>query len=400
MSLTTIPLVMSASGPVPTSPVALLQALTDLVAATNPGYTNNLPGTLIEDISSTCVGALSTIDSYRVETVNDVTPYGANAFILAQLGVQSGIAQGTPTNTSVNVVFSGTAGYVIAPGFLVSDGTYQYVIQSGGVIQTSGTTSQLYAVANQAGTWAVPSGSVNQVVTSVASGYALTVTNPEAGTPSTGSESVQSYRSRVLQAQQITSQGTANYITTLLQNTPGVTPRLVKVVQAIGGWEVICGGGDTYAVAYAIYQGTLDLSTIVGSQTTARNVTASIIEGPNTYSVVYVNPPQQVVTVSAVWNTNLPNFTAGAQVNQLAAPALVSYINSIIVGEPMNLLEMTNAFQVAVESVLSPSNLSALTFTVTINGTVVSPEAGTSLIASDSESYFEVSASGVTVTQG
>lgn len=396
--MSSIPLVMGPNGPVPTSADTLRQVIEQSVASTNPGYTANLPGSLIEDVLSTQVGGLTQADQARVDAINSVTPYGANAFVLGQLGPQLGIAQGTPTNTSVYVVFTGTAGYVIPPGFIVSDGTYQYVIQSGGVVGSGGTTSQLYAVASQAGTWAVPAGTVTQVVTSVASGYTLTVTNPEAGTPSTGSESVESYRARILQAQQVTAQGVATFITTLVKNVPGVTPRLVTVLQVPGGWEVICGGGDTYAVAYAIYQGTLDLSSILGSQTSARNISVTLIEGPNTYTLTYVNPPQQTVTVDAVWNTDLPNFTAGSQVNQLGVPAIQAYINSIIVGQPINLQAMTADFQTAIASVLSVDNLSALTFTVKINGTVVSPSAGTTLIYGDSESYFE--ATSVTVTQG
>ncbi len=395
-----IPLVMSASGPVPTAPNALRQALIDAVAATNPDYTANLPGSLIEDIASTDVGALTTIDQARVDAVNSITPYGANPFILAQLGAQAGILQGTPTNTNVYVVISGPAGYVIPQGFIVSDGTYQYVIQTGGIIATAGSTPQLYAVANQSGSWAVPASSVTQIVTSVPTGYTLTVTNPEAGTPGSAAESVQSYRARVLQAQQVAGQGTPAYLQTLLEAVPGVTPRLVSILQVSGGWEVICGGGDAYAVAGAIYLGVLDLSTILGSSTTARNVTVTINDPPNTYSIVFVNPPQQVVTVASTWNTTLANFTAGAQVDQLAAPAIQSYINSITVGQPINLLEMTATFQSAVASVLPALNLTSLAFVVTINGTVTNPNAGTNIIPSDPESYFYASASGVTVVQG
>lgn len=399
MSLT-VPLVMGPQGAVPTSPATLRQIVADSVSSTNPGYTSNLPASMIEDMLSTEVGSLSQIDQARIDAINSVTPYGANAFILAMLGAQAGLQQGMPTNTSVYVVLSGTAGYVIPPGFIVSDGTYQYVIQDGGVVETGGTTAQLYAVANQSGTWAVPAGTVTQVVTSVASGYTLTVTNPEAGIPSASAESVQDYRARVIQAQQITSQGTPTYVTGLLQNLAGVTPRLVTVLQVPGGWEVICGGGDPYAVGAAIYQGTLDLSTILGSQTSARNISVTLIEGPNTYTLTYVNPPQQVVNVSAVWNTNLPNFTAGAQVNQIGAPAIQSYINGIVVGQPINLQAMTQAFQTAIASVLSVDNLSVLTFSVKINGVTTNPSAGTDLIPGDPESYFYASASNVTVVQG
>lgn len=400
----TLPVVMTASGPVPNSPAALSSDLIATVEAENAGFTANLPGLLLEDLTSTGTAMLSQLDQARVDAINSVTPLGANAFILAQQGTMLGLPQGTPTNTSVLVVFSGAGipGYVIVPGLVVGDGAHQYVIQSGGVLQSSGQSAPLLAIASQSGTWAVPAGSVNQIATSLPTPYntALTVTNPVAGTPATTTESPQAYRSRIMQAQQIAGQGTPAYLTTLLQNTPGVTPRLVSVLQNTFGWEVLCGGGDPYAVAYAIYKGTLDLSTIVGSTTTARNVSVSIIDSPNTYTLTYVNPPQQVTTVQTVWNTDLPNFTAGAQVNQLGAPAIQDYINSIIVGKPINLNAMSAAFAQAISSVLPVGNLSAFTFTVFVNGSVVAPEAGTELIPGDPESYFEASNTAVTVTQG
>ena len=397
---TSVPLVMGPSGPVPTAAASLLQTLTTQVQSTNPDYTNNLPGALIEDISSTEVAGLMQMDQARVDAVNSVTPYGANASILSQQGVMLGLPQGLSSNTSVYVEFTGSAGYVLPAGFLVSDGTYQYALQDGGVIGTGGTSSPLYAVATQSGTWAVPAGTVTQIITSVPSGYSLTVTNAAAGTPGTGAESVQDYRSRVLQATQVAGQGSPAYAKTLLWATLGVTQRLVSIQQVVGGWEVICGGGDPYAVALAIYKGFIDITGIQGSTTSARNVTVSLIDPPNVYSLVFVNPPQQVVTGTVTWNTTLPNFTAGTQVDQLAAPALVSYINSIIVGQPMNLLEATNAFQTAVASVSPSQYLTTLTFSMLINGVSVSPEAGTSIILSDPESYFYPAANGITVTQG
>lgn len=400
----TLPVVMTASGPMPNSPAALNSDLIATVQAENADFTANLPGLLLEDLTSTGTAMLSQMDQARVDAINSVTPYGANAFILSQQGVLLGLMQGAATNTSVLVVFSGSTvpGYVIQKGTVVSDGTYQYILQTGTVIQSTGVSPAVLAVASQSGTWSVPAGSVNQIATSLPTPYntAVTVSNPQAGTPATTTESVQSYRSRIMQAQQIAGQGTPAFVTTLLQDVPGVTARLVSVLQTTFGWEVLCGGGDPYAVAYAIYQGTLDLSTIVGSNTSARNVSISIIDGPNTYSLTYVNPPQQVTTVQAVWNTNLSNFTAGAQVNALAATAIQTYINSIIVGQPINLNAMSAAFATAIASVLSVENLSALTFTVFINGVETSPEAGTELILGDPESYFYCAQNGVTVSQG
>lgn len=402
---TAVPLVMAANGPQPTPPATLNADLIAGVAAEVPDYTANLPGLLIEDLSSTATGALVAIDQARVDAVSSVTPYGANAYVLGQQGIMLGVPQGKPTNTSVNVVFTDTLapGYVFPAGFVVGDGTYQYVLQDGGIIQSGGSTSALYAVANQSGSWSVPAGSVNQVITSLPSPYnaQITVTNPVAGTPGNPSaESVQSYRARIIQANQVAGQGTPAYITTLLQAIPNVTPRLVSVLQSTFGWEILCGGGDPYAVAFAIYKGTLDLSTIVGSVTSARNVNVTITDSPNQYTITYVNPPQQVVTLTAIWNTNLPNFTAGAQVNQLGATAIQGYVNSIVVGQSLNLNAMSSAFEGAIASVLPVENLSALTYTVYINGVATSPSAGTELINGDPESYFFANLSGITIQQG
>jgi hypothetical protein len=394
-----LPVIMTAAGAVPTPPATLLSTLIAGVAAVNPGYTATLPGALIEDIASTDVGAMVAIDQARVDAINSVTPLGANAFVLAALGQQFGIRIGLETNTSVYVVFTGSVGYVIPAGFVVSDGTYQYVVQGGGAVLSTGSTSPIYAVASASGSWAVAPGTVTQLKSSVASGYTLSVTNPLAGFPGGAAETVPQYQARVLQAGLAPAAGVPNALKTALQAVPGVVARLVAVRQVAAGWEVICGGGDPYAVAYAIYSTVLNISTLGISTVGARNATASIFDAPDIYNVSWVIPPAQVVTITAAWNTNLVNFTAGIAVNQLGAPALAAYINSIPVGQPINLLEATAAFQAAVASVLPTISLTTLVFAVTINGSAATPTAGTSIIPSDPESYFSCSASGAIVVQ-
>jgi hypothetical protein len=466
---TSIPLTMTLAGPTATPPSTLYTNLIQYVANQVPGYTV-LPAGLIDDVSGTSVGALVAIDQARVDAINSVTPYGANAFLLAQLGAQFGVPQGVGANGSVYVQFSGPSGYVFQPGFLVGDGANQYALQDGGVIQSNGTSPLLFAVATNSGTFAIPQNTVTQLVTSVPSTYAITVTNPQAGTAATTTESVQNYRARVLQAGQVASTGTPAYVSTLLEKVVGVQARLVSINQLPGGWQVVCGGGDAYSVANAILQSVPDIAVLQGStlaitgmtaanpvvistnlnhgytagQTVTvtgatpsaynltytiasvtattittttngtsfgtytggatlipnpRNVSVSLFQNPNTYSIVFVNPPQQTVTVAVTWHTTLANFTGGSAVAQLAAPAIQSYLNSIYVGQPINLLMMTEVFQNAVSSVIAPQNITTLTFVVTINGVTATPTAGTSIIPSDPESYFQCSATGVTVTQ-
>lgn len=394
------PLTITEAGAIPTPPATLNALIIENVAAIVPDYTANLPGTLIEDLSSTVTAAAVQIDQARVDAVNSLVEPTMSPYVLNQLGQAEGIPQGQATNTSAYVVFSGPAGYLIVPGFLVSDGTHQYAVQDGGTIGSSGSSSPLYVVATQPGIWTPGANTITQIVTSVPSGYTLTVTNPNSGTPGSSPQSVASYRAQIMQARISTVQGTASTIRTLVGQVAGVNPRLISVLQASGDWEVIVGGGDPYEVAGAIYQGILDLGSIVGSQTTSRNVTVTITSPPNSYNVTFVSPPNQVVTLTATWNTTLVNFTGGQQVNQLAQPALTSYLNSIQVGQPINLLEATAVFQNAVSSVLDSTSLSTLDFTVYINGVQTSPNAGTSIIPGDPESYFSATATAVTVVQG
>src|ERR1700761_7470267 len=104
-----IPVVITAAGVQPTPPATLLAQLLAGVAAKNSGYTATLPASLIEDISSTDVGALVICDTARVETLNSISPYSANDFLLSQLGqiyIGPGAAPAVPTNTSVYVEFT------------------------------------------------------------------------------------------------------------------------------------------------------------------------------------------------------------------------------------------------------------------------------------------------------
>jgi len=276
--MTDLPTVLTKSGLQPQTPDDIRTQLLASVSATNPGYTATLPGSLIEDISSTDVGAILLCDAARVELVNSLTPYGANAFLLNQLGQMIGVYPGDAVNTSVSVVFSGPPGYVVVKGFTVSDGTYQYVAQDGAAIGSGGSSDPVYCVATQSGSWVVPAGTVQQLVTSVPTGLSppLTCNNPTAGTSATSAESEASYRVAVLQAERASSQGMATYLKTLLGNVSGVQRRLISVLQQTGGgWEVIVGGGDPYKVAYAIYYSLFDISTLVGSTLLVTNVSSS-----------------------------------------------------------------------------------------------------------------------------
>jgi hypothetical protein len=260
-----LPIIMGPQGPIPTSPATLRQQLITLVSSTNPGYTANLPASLIEDVSSTDVGAIVISNQMMIDLINSLTPYGANQFILNQLGIEIyGIQPESATNTAVDLIFFGVPGFIIIPGFVVSDQSFQYICADGGVINTNGQSLPIHAIATLSGTWAVPAGSVNTIVTSVPDNMNLSVINPTDGIPSIGTEDVSSFRSRTLTAGLAASTGMDRYLKTLLWNVPGVVQRLVSVRQNLdtGRWVILCGGGDPYQVAWCIYYALFDIQTL------------------------------------------------------------------------------------------------------------------------------------------
>jgi hypothetical protein len=249
-----LPLVMTPQGLQPTNPADLRSQLITLVSASSPDYTANLPGVLIEDISSTDIYAVIQSDSFLVDLINSVTPFGANPFLLSQLGILYGVDSQPITNTSVYVVFSGPPGYVVAQGFAVSDGTYQYVCQNGGIIGVDGNSLPIYAIATDSGSWPVNPNTVTQMATSVPANITLAVTNPVSGVPSISGEPISIFRERCFTAGLAASTGMARYLKTVVGNIPGVQNRLITVQQNGDQYVIIVGGGDSYQVAYAIWQ--------------------------------------------------------------------------------------------------------------------------------------------------
>jgi len=457
------------TAPYTVTPPATLAAEAFAIAQGLAPDITSLPANLIGDMNATSAGSLSVAQQALVDLVNSVSPYTANAPILYQLGNVYGVQQGVGSNTSVYVTFSGTPGFVVNIGFTVSDGTYQYTVQDGGIVESGGVSAPLYCLATTAGSWAVEIGKVNQLITSVPLGVTLSCTNTTAGLPGAAAQSLQAYQAQVIQAGLATGQGMATYLKTQLQNVSGVQSNLVAVQQVTAptaGWKVIVGNGDPYAVAQAIYTGLFNILDLVGANgfigtgsisgttLTITSVTAgtitlgcpiegtgvaantivtalgsgtggtgtysvnnsqsvssetltsggstetvSIQDFPNTYTITFVIPLQQSVNVGINWTTIAgTNFVSNTVVASAVQPAIVNYINSLYVGQPISILEMQQVFQTATANIIPQANINKLTFAVQINGVNAPPDANGILIRGSSEGYFYTTTANITVT--
>lgn len=254
----------TAAGPVPQTPESLREQLVSLAVQMSPGITTELPGSLIEDIVSTDVGALLICDQARVDLINSVGPLKANIYMLNLLAQQAGIApQKTQGATTVPVQFDGPAGFGIPQGFVVSDGIYTYTLNDATIIPSSGVTPQVTCTATMTGSWAVPAGTVTQIITSVPDEITLTCTNPVAGVLGLERESNYQFRDRVWESQMSTVQGYPGFIRQKLTDVNGVQARLVSVVQDGNSWIIMCGGGDIYEMAGAIFKSAVESQDVV-----------------------------------------------------------------------------------------------------------------------------------------
>lgn len=400
-----LPIIMTEAGAQPTPPKTLLANLISRVSQKVPGYTANLPAGLITDLASTATGAIALIDQARVDLINSCSPYGANIPLLMQLGNIYGVQQGEGTNTSVYVVFSGLPGFPIPKGFTVSDGNNQYSVVRDTVIPTSGQTAPVYCLATSEGSWAVPAGSVTQVITSVPTSQPVTCTNLTAGLPGAGEQSYSSYRSQVMQSGMQTAEGTPTCFRTELEKVDGVQENLISFRQStLGKWVAVVGGGDPFEVAYAIFKAVPDISVLTNdvsnpSGAPVEKKTVQISVYPDTYTLPYVVPSSQNATVLITWNTASTTYIDPDGIAKAVQQPIADYVNAIAVGQPVNLFEIQDIFMQSVASLVPASMISMIQVQIGINGAIKPPDANSSLVYGDTYSYFSTSSSQVQVKQ-
>lgn len=241
-------------GIISTDPADIRQAIISSIQEKVPDYTANLPGTLIEDLLSTSVGCLVFIDQAKVDLINSIAPSTANEALLDQIGIVYGLNRKQATNGSAYVIFKGTPGFVIPRGFIISDGVHRFYVQEASVINSTGSSNQVYAVSDDDSVFDIPAHTITKIETSVRNDVTLEVDNLQDGIPGQDYESEVEYRSRLMEAAKIASTGTPSMIKTKLLNIEGVRERLLSVMPNGDGYSVIVGGGDPVEIANAIFQ--------------------------------------------------------------------------------------------------------------------------------------------------
>lgn len=468
-----LPVIYDTSGPVAKTPSQLRDSLKAEAIALSPGLTTELPGSLIEDMTSTGTGGLIVMDQARIDAIRSVGPLTANEAMLTDLAQQYGVPPiKSAGSTTVPVRFSGTPNFLVPAGFVVSDGVHQYAIDKSALIRSDGTSPAVTAVSTTSGSWPVPANTVRSVVTAIPQGITVTVNNLVSGTAASLAETPEQFRDRVWEAGMSTVQGYPGIIRTELNKVDNVDPRQVSVVQNGDKWSVMTGGGDTYDQAAAIFRSAGDITRIVGSSlnvtgitkanpgvvstdlthgfTTGqvirmtgvqgmtqvngvdytitvidprsfsigvntssygtwtaggvvspnlRNVSISINDWPDTFTVNYVQPLLQLVTVQFRWQTQSISYLSDTLLLALVQNNVIDYINSIYAGKPLNLNTLKAVFLESISNTVDTTLITTLSVSVVVNGMLTNPNPGTDIISGDKFSYWYIAEDGVSVAE-
>ena len=388
---------MTSGGLIPRTPSQIRSDLQDSLLSKDPSLTLDDPAysEIIPSWLDTSVSCIEEIEQIGIDTVNSIDPTLSNEMIADSLGYTLGIIRGESTRANVDVVFTGTNGYNIPKGFLVSNGTYQFYVLNGGVIADGSVT--LYCVCTVDGIIPIAENSVTQIITSVPSPYVLTCNNPIAGNQGSGLEPLSQYKARYIQAFNRVSTGTIAYCKELL-SAVNFDLKRISILPSNGKTKIIVGGGDPYLIGEAIFKSGLDISTFKQSATESRNFSRFIVDYPDTYKIDFVRPFSRQVSITATYSLLTVSIVPDSSITEAAQPALSNYINNLAIGYNINLLELNEIFKEAIRGIgVDTQFLSNLEFSVSINGISVNPIVGTQLIAQDEEAYFSCNPSAVSV---
>lgn len=84
-------------------------------------------------------------------------------------------------------------------------------------------------------------------------------------------------------------------------------------------------------------------------------------------------------------------------VSSLATIPVVDYINTILIGDPINLLNLKDVFIKSVSEIISPKEISNILLIISINGYIKPPREGSELVYGSDYSYFITSSNAITI---
>lgn len=349
------------------------------------GYTNQ-PAEIQNNLMTESAIIIKHVEDIIALNINNMLPYMQNEVAFSIYGEGLGLPYKNATQTSVMLVFTGTAGTYIPDGLSVTDvnGTITVTTANAGVITNDGTVS-LLAYAVQAGTTNIPANTLTKMSENIAG---VSVNNPVAGTQGQDAETFEEYRARVHRATTIKSYGQFDYLYTQVANVEGVDMRLFNALERREQkpsmppymyTEIVVGGGDDIEVAYAIDKGAGLSGRLYSSNPSDsdqnRTITVNLKVFNTDRTVIFTRPKQSNLSIVVV--------TTSKKTIDLSLPYLLSfqalqqYFNTVSISEDISLNKITDIILDSVAILVDRTDIGAFKYTIKLDSTDVSTEATT-----------------------
>ena len=128
-----------------------------------------------------------------------------------------------------------------------------------------------------------------------------------------------------------------------------------------------------------------------------RNQSITILDWPDSYTIPYAIPLVQTVSVMFKWATQSINYLSDTLLLSLIQDDVISYVNSIYAGQPLNINKLKNIWDNGVQNTVDMTLFTSLEVSVVVNGVLTDPDTNTNIISGDPYSYWYMESNGVTV---
>jgi hypothetical protein len=357
--------------------------LTNEAIANVPGFTA-LPSELRTNLISEASLVSFKMENAASNVMNGVAPTYANDFMFRQFGQSFGLGGENPeTLAAGDLLFTGPQGTYIPAGLICSDSgdTVEVTTLVDGIIGSGGEAT-ISAQSETAEAILADTITVIQVPIS-----GVTVNNPNAFTAGLPEETTAEYRARVQNTLSAPRTGQVGRAYELLEATTGVDARLIffrPTAITIGGTtytgiEAVVGGGDDGAVANALFNSFLETKKLISNPSDSdpdRTISYNVQVYNSTFPIEFTRP--LLSTLAITLNLNIKDVTTTSQiVSGLLNTALTSYIDSLHVGEAINLNSLNKIlFDTLATISVYTKNISSEAYTFLIDGIAASPTGG------------------------
>lgn len=130
-----------------------------------------------------------------------------------------------------------------------------------------------------------------------------------------------------------------------------------------------------------------------------RNVSLQIVDWPDTYTINYVQPLQQLVQITFRWATQSLDYLSNALILSLIQDDVIAYVNGIYAGQPLNINKLKDIFMQSMNPTVDMTLFTTLNVSVVVNGALTNPDLNTNIISGDPYSYWYIASNGVIVAE-